>query len=90
MFAPEKEAFFAGVQFAARAAANPVAQLIARDGAQNSRQQNPAQRQNSTRRENSCANQQGIAGQKKTYKQSGLNEDHQADERSAACTNQFF
>jgi len=47
LFAAKKEAFFASIECATRAATDPVTQLIAYDCAQDSRQQNPAQRQNS-------------------------------------------
>jgi hypothetical protein len=61
--AAEKERVFPAVQGGAGRAADPIAKLVANDGTENARKQEPTQRKHILAGEDSCSDQKGIAGQ---------------------------
>src|SRR5712692_10610038 len=84
MASAEEERVFAAVQSCTRRAANPVANLIAHDGAKHDGQEKPLQGDDAGSGENSGGHQQGITGKKKSNKKTGFDEDDEADEGGAA------
>ena len=79
MAAAEKERFLAGVQGGARGTANPVADLIADDGAEHYREEQPLQGNQACGGKYACSDQQGVTGQEKTDEEAGFDEDDDTD-----------
>jgi hypothetical protein len=84
MATAEEEGLFAGVKFRAGGSADPVADLVANNGAEHDGQEQPFQWDDTGGGENSSGDEQGIAGKKKADEESGFNENDTANEGSAA------
>ena len=80
----EKEGVFATIKRGASGAANPIANLIARDGAEHDWKQKPLKWNNTCGGEDASSDQQGVTGKKKTYKKARFDEHDGANQRSAA------
>jgi hypothetical protein len=83
----EEQGVFAFVERGAGGAADPVADLVADDGAEHDREQKPFQGDDVGGGEDAGGDEQGIAGQEKSDEESGFDEDDGADQRSAAGSN---
>src|SRR5437879_2776509 len=70
---PEEERIFAAIQRRARRAADPIADLIAYDGAQHHGDKQPSQWDDAARRKNARSDQEGISGKEKADEETGLN-----------------
>lgn len=89
MTAPEKERVFATVKRGPSRAANPITDLVARDGAKHYGQQKPLQRYDASIGKYAGRNEEGVTGEKKPDKETGFYEDNGTYKRSAARPNQF-
>ena len=87
MAAAEKEGILAAVKCGAGGTANPVADLVAGDGAEHDRQQKPLEGNDARVGEDSGGDQKGVAWKEKADKKAGFDEDDGANERSAAGAN---
>src|SRR5712664_1131109 len=90
MAAPEEERVFAAVESCTCRAADPIADLIAHDGAKHDGQEKPLQGDHAGSGEDTGGNQQGITRKKKSHKKTGFDEDDRANERRAAGANQLL
>ena len=88
MTAPEEERILSSVQRLAGSASDPVANLVARDGAQRDQQQQPTEAKLSSCGENSRGNQKGITRQEKSDEKPCFSENDCANEERAAPANQ--
>jgi len=86
----EEERILAFVQRGSSGATNPVANLVADDGAEHHRQENPSQRDDAGGGKDAGRNEQGIAGEKKTNKEAGFDKNNQADEQGSAGSDYSF
>src|SRR6266404_9506767 len=84
MAAAEEERVLAAVESHARRAADPIANLIADDGAKHNRQQEPLEGNHTRGGKNPGGDEQGITGKKEADEKTSFNEDDRADQRSAA------
>jgi hypothetical protein len=89
MAAAKKEGVFALVERCARGAPNPVANLIADNRAENSRDQQPSKRNDSTIRQNPRSDEQRVAGEEEADKETSFNKYDGTDERGSAGADQF-
>jgi hypothetical protein len=87
MAAPEKEGIFAAVKGRAGGTANPVADLITRNGAYHYREQKPFERNVAMGGKDTCGDEKRVARKKKANKKACFNENDGADERSATGVN---
>jgi hypothetical protein len=83
MAASEKEGIFAAVKSGTSGAANPVANLVPRNGAEHDREQEPFERNDSRVGENARSDEQGITRKKKAHEKACFYEKDGANERSA-------
>ena len=86
----EEERVLALVQRGARGAANPVANLVADNGAEHNRQENPFQRNDTRGGKDAGRDEQGIAGKEKANKEASFDEDNQANEKRSTGANYSF
>jgi len=86
----EEERVLALVQRGARGAANPVANLVADNGAEHNRQENPFQRNDTRGGKDAGRDEQGIAGKEKANKEPGFDEDNKANEKRSTGANYSF
>lgn len=84
MAAAKEEGILAPVKSGTGGAANPVADLVTRDGAEHDGKQEPLERNDAGERKDTGGDEKRIAGEKKPNKESGFNEDDGANERSAS------
>ncbi len=84
MAAPEEERVFAAVESCTCRAANPVADLIAHDGAKHHRQKEPSERNEASGRKNARGDKQRISWKKEADKEAGFDKNNGADERGPA------
>src|SRR5258708_2006658 len=84
MVPAEEKRIFAAVQSGAVKEANPVAKLVAHDGAEHHGQKKPLQGDDAGSGEYSRGDEQGITRKKKSYKKPRFDKDDRADKRRAA------
>jgi len=86
----EEERVFAIVQRGACGATDPIANLVADDGAEHNRQQKPLQGNDTRGGKDAGGHEQGIAGEEEADKEAGFDQNDQADEQSSAGANYSF
>ncbi len=89
MAATEKEGIFAAVESSPSRPANPIAHLVASNGAKHGRQQKPLEGNDASVRKDASGDQERVARKKKTYKEARFNKNDGANERSASGANQL-
>jgi hypothetical protein len=82
MAAAEKEGVFTAIESNASGTANPIADLVASDGAKHDRQQKPLEGNDAGVRKDAGGDQKRVAGKKKADEEAGFNKNDGADERS--------
>lgn len=82
--AAEEKRVLAAVECSARGAADPVADLIAHNGAEHDGEEQPFERDHAGGGKNAGGDEQGVTGQEEADKETGFDEDNRADERGAA------
>lgn len=83
----EKEGVFAAIERGPCGAANPVADLVAGDGAKHDWKQKPFQGNNASVGEDAGGDQKRVTRKKKSNEKAGFDKDDGANERSAAGAN---
>src|SRR5882724_624868 len=89
MTTAEEERVLAFVQRRSCGTANPVADLVANDGAEHYGQEQPAEGKKAASSKNSRRDEQGVARKKEADKKTGFDKHDAADERRAAGANEF-
>src|SRR5260370_19657111 len=84
MAAPEEERVFAAVESCTCRAANPVAALIAHDGAKHHRPKEPSERNEASGRKNARGDKPRNSWKKEADKEAGFDKNNGADERGPA------
>src|SRR5216684_228199 len=84
---PKEERIFAAIQCRTGGPADPVADLVADDGAEHHGDKQPSQGDDAAGGKNARGDQQGISGKKKADEETGLNENDGANERGTPCAN---
>lgn len=86
----EEKRVFATIESGTCGATNPIADLVADDGAKHNWQQNPFQGNDARGRKNARGNQQGITREKKANKEAGFHENDQTDKQRSTGANYSF
>ena len=80
MAATEKKGVFAAIERGTRRTANPVAELVANDGAEDAGDEEPSQRDDILAGEDASGDQKGVARKEEANKQAGLYKDDRANQ----------
>jgi len=87
--AAEKKRVFAAIERRACGAANIVAELVAQNGAKDTRAKEPAERKVISGSEDSCGYQERVTGEEKANEQASFHKDDGANERRTARMDQL-